>query len=708
MKVQKKNPSWLAGGMVAMLSCALLFSCNNGDFLESGSLENSSGKICFGIASDKNMQTRGYDRSHDDGYAAARFVLRSDHSADTLCVRTVVSDGIDVSGFEDERALTRGMPVTNANFYDKFRVLAYWNKNGTLVGGRFYMDEVATNNGSVWSTEQIYYWPGAYHSLQFHAWAPVDAGGLTAPSSPQDRSLAYIVPEAVADQRDIVVATTGKIQGDNNAAVPLTFKHVCTAVRFAVGSRMQPGRIKSVALKGVYNTGTYDMTAGTWTLGDATSDFSLILNRETTGNETNGAEITSGSATFLMLPQTLPAGAVVEVVFVNAGNKERTLTASIENTEWMMGKTVTYKFSISPEYDFTIDVPQEAQDAHYITFPITINVKDYDGTWTLTSNLANDVFFTQTRTDLQKRGYWIDEDKGVSTISGTGSGSFTYHVYVTENIGDAARDLQFQVTPEVAGATSTTASVRQLCPSWNSRGIGYERIEENGGGSYPFGFKWDRKVVYRYEGFWAFLFKWVAGHYENANTASYLSTAWNITSIFPPKSLTTATIDYTKIGNSLNVGMAAENGLSNTRSLYFFKDIGTVSDMETILDGMTIGSGTWDSKTVSGGDYQSVQNFAVKMAVLKNKFSKEERTETDNGVTVTYYVPVIAEQDINWYLPASSEQSSLSDEEFPLSGNYWSSTAANDNINAFTYNAAAFTTSTDRMANNKIRAARRK
>ena len=134
----------------------------------------------------------------------------------------------------------------------------------------------------------------------------------------------------------------------------------------------------------------------------------------------------------------------------NASGVDRTLTASIRNTVWTMGTTVTYKLSITPEYEMNIEVPTEAQDAHYITFPITVNVKDYDGAWTLTSNLTNDVFFTQTKTELQEQGYWIDDDKGTNTISGTGSGNFTYHVYVTENIGDAARDLQFQITILIA------------------------------------------------------------------------------------------------------------------------------------------------------------------------------------------------------------------------------------------------------------------
>ena len=295
----------MAGGMATMLLCTLLFSCNNEDFLESGNPEKACDNICFGISSDKNVQTRGYAGSDDEGYTADRFVLRSDDSADTLCVRAIVSDGINVSGFEGEQALTRATPVGKDNFYDKFHVLAYWSKNGAPVD-QFYMNTNASNvaasvgTGAIWSTEQIYYWPGADHSFQFYAWAPTDAGGLTTPSSPSSKELKYTVPADAADQKDIVVATTNEIPGNNNAAVPLTFKHICTAVRFAVGSQMQPGSIKSVVLKGVKNAGTYDMATGNWSLGDATVDFSQTLNKETTGTEANGDAITSPEGTFML------------------------------------------------------------------------------------------------------------------------------------------------------------------------------------------------------------------------------------------------------------------------------------------------------------------------------------------------------------------------------------------------------------------------
>ena len=652
----------MAGGMATMLLCTLLFSCNNEDFLESGNPEKACDNICFGISSDKDVQTRGYAGSDDEGYTADRFVLRSDDSADTLCVRAIVSDGINVSGFEGEQALTRATPVGKDNFYDKFHVLAYWSKNSTPVD-QFYMNTNASNvaasvgTGAIWSTEQIYYWPGADHSFQFYAWAPTDAGGLTTPSSPQDKSLAYTVPEAATDQKDIVVATTNEIQGDNNAAVPLTFKHICTAVRFAVGSQMQPGSIKSVVLKGVKNAGTYDMATGTWTLDNtATTDFSQDLNKSMNGNETDGTVITSDAGTFMMLPQRLLAGATVEVVFVNANNEKRTLTASIGNAVWTMGTTVTYKLSITPEYEMSIDVPTDAQDAHYITFPITVNVKDYDGAWTLTSNLTNDVFFTQTKTDLQEQGYWIDDDKGTNTISGTGSGSFTYHVYVTENIGDVARDLQFQITPAVNDATPISATVQQLCPSWNGN-IGCERIED---GAYPWGFLWDSNMTIKYTV--PSVTSDFIGHYISSLLIDLSNVGqYNYVTIDRPfLSIRSITIDFSKL-TANGVAENLDNGLQNTNDIYNYNGANEASDLIARLERY----GCTPDKELP----TNPSDFAAKSCVLKNKFTK--KTESQNGVSVD--IPVLI--NLEWYLPAKTEAPNMEDETYPLNGIYWTSTA---------------------------------
>lgn len=690
----------MAGGMATMLLCTLLFSCNNEDFLESGNPEKACDNICFGISSDKNVQTRGYAGSDDEGYTADRFVLRSDDSADTLCVRAIVSEGINVSGFEGEQALTRATPVGKDNFYNKFHVLAYWSKNGAPVD-QFYMNTNASNvaasvgTGAIWSTEQIYYWPGADHSFQFYAWAPTDAGGLTTPSSPQEKSLAYTVPEAAADQKDIVVATTDEIQGDNNAAVPLTFKHICTAVRFAVGSQMQPGQIKSVALKGVKNAGTYDMAADNWSLGDATVNFSQTLNKETTGTEANGDAITTSEGTFMMLPQTLPAGATVEVVFVNANNEDRTLTASIGNTEWKMGTTVTYKLSITPEYELEFVSQPEMQDAHYVIYPITIKSGDKlpAGGWTLTSNDAANVTFVEkdkfVNNDVQAlvdAGYWLDGYNGTSTLTSTTTGEVQVYVFLKENATEADRNITLSLKPAAQGNYEAKEfSFTQYCPAWNN-GIGVERIQD---GDYPWGFSWDSNMKITYNlgrGLGPILASLYIKIFVNY---SYVTSNWGgVLTDFK------VTIDFSKVG-TLTTATDLNDGNKNTWELYSFNGLNDASALMAQIESW----GGVPDKTLPANPSE----FAARACAMKNKYSVQ--TETDiTGNTV--YLPVLDQDNMVWYLPAQNEAANMNDN---LSGDYWTSTAITDpGTTAYKYTVGGSTSPEDRDSAIHVRAVRQK
>lgn len=690
----------MAGGMATMLLCTLLFSCNNEDFLESGNPEKACDNICFGISSDKNVQTRGYAGSDDEGYTADRFVLRSDDSADTLCVRAIVSEGINVSGFEGEQALTRATPVGKDNFYNKFHVLAYWSKNGAPVD-QFYMNTNASNvaasvgTGAIWNTEQIYYWPGADHSFQFYAWAPTDAGGLTTPSSPQEKSLAYTVPEAAADQKDIVVATTDEIQGDNNAAVPLTFKHICTAVRFAVGSQMQPGQIKSVALKGVKNAGTYDMAADNWSLGDATVNFSQTLNKETTGTEANGDAITTSEGTFMMLPQTLPAGATVEVVFVNANNEDRTLTASIGNTEWKMGTTVTYKLSITPEYELEFVSQPEMQDAHYVIYPITIKSGDKlpAGGWTLTSNDAANVTFVEkdkfVNNDVQAlvdAGYWLDGYNGTSTLTSTTTGEVQVYVFLKENATEADRNITLSLKPAAQGNYEAKEfSFTQYCPAWNN-GIGVERIQD---GDYPWGFSWDSNMKITYnlgKGLGPILASLYIKIFVNY---SYVTSNWGgVLTDFK------VTIDFSKVG-TLTTATDLNDGNKNTWELYSFNGLNDASALMAQIESW----GGVPDKTLPANPSE----FAARACAMKNKYSVQ--TETDiTGNTV--YLPVLDQANMVWYLPAQNEAANMNDN---LSDDYWTSTAITDpGTTAYKYTVGGSTSPEDRDSAIHVRAVRQK
>lgn len=724
----------LTASIAAVLLSASLFSCSSDDFF--GKAETNTDGISFGVSTENGASTRANNSA--DGYTAARYTLRSDNSADTLCVRAVVTDGIgnDNAG----RPATRAAMQTS--MYNDFKVVAAVKENGN-VGAQYYMDDVATKTGTNWVPSKVYYWPGSNRQLRFLAWAPTDASFQSVPNSPNATTLQYTTPAEAKNQRDIVAAATGFISNPSNDAtctpVGLQFKHLCTAVVIKTGKQMTAGTIKSVSLKGVKNSGTYDMVNSVWTLNGTTTDFTISSNQATTSTTPNGTNLNAGESTFMLLPQTLGTDSKLEVAFHdNISGRDRILSASLNGAEWPMGKTVTYRLSITPEYELNIDNVSEFVDAHYVIEPIKISLSNLDSNtkWTLSAKIDGEVYngtdvSVQLSNDVlsvAKQGFWIDKyvaikrndngeiiskkltnqsARGTATVSGTGNIETDAYVFIPENIGNSDRNITITLKVEgTSDADAATKTIIQKCPSWNGGNVGYERIEENNGGNYPFGFLWDRKVTYSYKGFLALLFKWVADSYKTANV-DYLKTSYKFVVGF--RSVSTATIDYTALNNSLNVGMSKEDGLDNTRKLYTFKNIGSISEMEQDFDNLKILGYKWQDKKTEGGHYETVKNFAAKMVVMKNKFNVEKREQKDpEGNKVVFYVPDIDEKDILWYLPASNEQMGITDTEYPLSGTYWSSTAADDNTNAYIYSSGSSSVENGRMATHKIRAVRKK
>lgn len=728
----KKKTDFMASGMMALLSCALFFSCSKEDI----SVDNGNGSgyacdnICFGITSDRNVQTRGNASDSEKGYTTERFVLRSQDSADTLCVRAIVSDGIESSVSAESQVITRGTPVTEGNF-DSFHVLAYWMKGETLVE-KFYMDEdVTKTEGNVWSGDRIYYWPGKSNSLQFYAWSPTETDGLIVPTAPASTTLSYTVPDNAAAQQDIVVATTEKLIGNYNKVVPLAFDHICTAVRFVTGAQMQPGTIKNVSLEGVKYAGSYDMATGQWSLTGDSKSFTQTLNQGMTGGETEGSEITTTEGTFMMLPQTLPDGAKVKVEFSdNVANKDRTLEASIAGMEWPKGKTVTYKLTITPDYDMSITCERDKVDAHVDIEEITIEA---DGPWVLSSDV-DWLTFTDWSYDTSKpeerplghRGYWIRSERGNKTFSG--NGNMTLYAYYDENLTDANRTANITLTypgTSIAGAQKT---ITQYCPAWSGN-AGYERFEEDHrweeDGSktftYPFGFAWDRNVSFTAEpkisfpnfslrdvlGAYVFLYiannaieNYGAGDYVTVNEDKFLGLTYR----------TTVTIDYSKF-NAIGDLVTPDDGLANTRNLYGFQNIGQISAIENVLRDNAVGNFSEKVNNDTHGNIP-VDQFAARRITMKNEFQKVLREETVQGETIRYYEAVIDVNSIHWYLPASNEQASLNagltEGDEPLEGEYWSSTAVSDNTNAYKYTPDGTQNQENRMVPHKMRAAVRK
>lgn len=680
----------------AVLCSILLGACSADELVSRDeNLHGDSDVICFGV-----MKVSGevWPDTKSGGAAgdaqATRFVLRGENAGDSLCVKAEVCEFGESDGVATKGALAKAM-------HDNFGVTACFKSTGsTSSSGYLFFNEQNNKpaSGTTWTYDsgRIYYWPGSSFNLDFYAYSPYSNAGLTTPVDNGDGavpSISYVVPASVSSQADLLSAVSAGNSGSTNATVPLTFKHICTAVEFVEGDDMQPGSITSIKVKGVRNSGSYSFgqtytdDASAWTLGSTTADFEALASSYTT-SQTSGADISGDSNCLIMLPQVLPDGASVEIAFTdNVTGKSRTLTASLAGQTWPQGKRVRYRISISPDYDLSFDEENVRQvDAHYLIQTLKIHVDPALTTgWTLESPDADIVTLRSDLTDLEKQGYWIEEDRGTQTITGTNTGDISVYAFFAENIGEAARDVKFTLYPTGYKSVATTSTISQLCPAWNSDGIGCERIED---GDYTWGFNWssDMKIVYSipssWDNFWRkIIFSLFGDKTYVKSSGTVIGGNWEIT------------VDFSKVP-ALTTATSSSDGASNTWELYNFNG---VSDAQDLMDEIESWGGVPD-KTLP----TNPAKFAARECVMKNKFQKELREEQGQS----RYFPKIDQSAMVWYLPSQEESLGMKDN---LSGDYWTSTAiTSPGTTAYKYVAGGSTTSEDRNTSIHVRAVRKK
>ena len=698
----------LTASIAAVLLSASLFSCSSDDFF--GKAETNTDGISFGVSTENGTSTRANNSA--DGYTAARYTLRSDNSADTLCVRAVVTDGIgnDNAG----RPATRAAKQTS--MYDDFKVVAAVKENDN-IGTQYYMDDVATNTGTNnWVPSKVYYWPGSNRQLRFLAWAPKDATFEAVPNTPNATTLKYTTPAEAKDQRDIVAAATGFISNPSHDAtctpVDLQFKHLCTAVIIKTGATMTEGIIKSVSITNVKNSGTYDMVNSEWTLNNSTADFTISPNQETTST-THDTDLNAGESTFMLLPQKLGADSKLEVEFHdNISGNDRTLSASLSGAKWLMGKTVTYRLSITPEYELKFTSTPDIVDAHYDIIPIKVNTKYVTGNWTIKSNQPW-VTIKSALTTYEQSGYWLKATGDYArdyadycgsekvpverqqTLDKTGNGETTLYLFVEEN--NSTTDRTVTLTLSINGVDFATADIVQKCPIWQGD-IGWEVLEDDE--TFPFGFKWDRKVTYKKDNLsWA----WAEAWWIKQTFKKQPNNFWEwIRYIFDPQTVPYVTVDYNNRNGTVTFtvdyskmdeisAISTDDGLENTWNLYSHVGGTSFEGEKFIADrGYTV--------TSQSGSNEIPKVFAALYAIKLNAFDVHKGEDKDK---ITYAITP-EKKDINWYLPASNQFSGA----VGLNGKHWSSTGIQDNSNAYTWDASP--QNTPRMDLHKVRAVRKK
>lgn len=653
-----------------------------------------------------------------DATTVTRFALRSPESADTLCVSMSVSD------FDNSDACTRAALKTTGDMHTDMGVSGWVSSDGGTSWNTYFSNEqnlrpAGTSDPWAYASGKTYFWPGDKYKMRFFAYAPYsassygleyahDAGGL-APT------LRYEVPMTAGSQPDLLATPLIDTPGDNNAIVSLNFQHICTAVQFVEGHDIEPGSIKSIRLKGVYGKGTYSAADGSWTLDTSTADFTQTLDYPTQAIES--APVTDDTGCFVMLPQTVPDGAVIEIEFFNkVVGETRTLSAPIAGQVWPQGKRVKYNISISPEFEleFSTDTPNTV-DAHYDIIPIKISANGVNGNWSIKSDQSW-VTIKSALTPYERNGYWLNVTNDYrdycasvnvpverqQTLSTSTEGTdLVFYLFVAENTTQADRKVTLTLKKDgLPTGTVPSASIEivQKCPIWQGN-VGWEVIEESF--TLPYGFKWDRNVTLQKTDQssldnWRIkqqLKKQPTTFGEWIQSLIYPELADYITSNFTGNlfrnGTITVTIDYSKIQN-LSSSTSTTDGQTNTWNLYS-KTAGTTftAEQELIDQGYTIVSET--------GSLENTRIYAALYAVLLNSFNVQKGGSDDK---ISYAI-IPTQSDINWFLPASDQfASGIGD----MSGRYWSSTAIYDNTHAYSWDVSA--ASTPRMDRHKVRACR--
>lgn len=310
---------------------------------------------------------------------------------------------------------TRAAAVTTASMYPSFGVLTYvypstgtWTESLTPT----FMYNVEVTQASGYTTQ--FYWPGADKKVRFFAYSPYNHTDteLSSQTTAGTPKLTYTVPGTVSAQKDLLVASSGELPGNKKQREPLTFKHALTAVKLKTAG-MLPGRITKVELRGVYGKAVYPIGNIAWQNHSTLKNFVQDLNKAVAEN--TETMIVDNEATFMMIPQTVPAGAQLAVTYVdNLSGQPQVLTASIAGNSWPMGKVVTYKMSLTSlriEYEFSWGAPTTSFDEKtgYATYTVVsrASLKNKDGATLRTYNVPWTISYNDGTQDSSTPPSWF-------------------------------------------------------------------------------------------------------------------------------------------------------------------------------------------------------------------------------------------------------------------------------------------------------------
>ena len=360
--------------------------------------------------------------------------------------KLVTRDGIAISkGGNKIISTTRGSLAQDVN--SGFGISAIYN-DGTDKA--YFVNNKATKVGDLWFTENNDKWPASTNGLSFYAYAPHsnDNSMLRLADSDEIAQSKQIQYEAsstdIVKQPDFVVANCKDnklVSGKAQPSVNLTFSHALTAISFVAAKDILSGTVKSVSFKNVKGNGIYNLETGIWTSADTPMDFTLLLGTDGNGVTVNGTSdiaLTSGTQNFMMIPQRFTSDvSKVMMELEEADGTSYHLEASLKDTEWQAGHTVTYRLSSSsllPGLEITtVSYPQDWVDKYMVNGKSVFNsaYKKDDAIGIYAINARGEV--TQANVKATYDGTKWSLPEGEKLRNNATISYFAYFPYVTDD-----------------------------------------------------------------------------------------------------------------------------------------------------------------------------------------------------------------------------------------------------------------------------------
>jgi hypothetical protein len=591
--------------------------------------------------------------------------------------------------------------------------------NNILVSAYYYPTDKSKDTITVFKNETLlasskyttfgsankYYWPQSGY-MDFYAVYP-ESSLLTN----NKNLITYTTPQDASKQLDILA--TSALQQDENKILDLTFAHACSRLVFKLDSLLPAGIVQKITINGVKTAGTYDIDKKTWTLKADTAtiiadNLAKPTKKATGESSTYDSTANTDEKTFILIPQTL-SNAEVTIEFDNyklstdtdGSVKDYTITVGDKFTTNLTDKTlvagksyyVTISKTTTADATTNSTINYEQFDSYNFIKKYTFKLESTTTSWQITSN-QDWLTFTTSPGYYCGYGFWVDEEKGAYTVSGTvtpgDNNTVTVYTYCTENTSTSDRYATIMLVED--NALTGCKFMQQLglktygdlyTSNWD-----YYNIETGAAETSQWGFYSD----------------WCTLKFNVTDTDLYdsIETIGTTSYSLVSKSDNTVTINF---GNLQNVvSTRSDDGARSTNNLFFhtnstYESAGT--DGEGLMKMLQIAFALMrrDKATLTSGDINTVMKSAIVRAAQYNQFTLTtclgESVPTTDKITL-------------WYLPATGEVTSST---LLTNGTYWSSTGYSDNSNS-TYGAYIYTSSgttsqtTTRSPSNYIHAVR--